>query len=233
MERLLRIRDVSEFFKEVSSCKDEFTTLAPEIEMVLDFFDGTQKEQFDEARKILTIYDNNKDYADKTPELVSVVDEMVSILTSKAPYSDIHKLPTLRKNLIDILNNMYETKAEPIIKRINETIEYFEIETKNAEVDESFATKYIDTCKGVINTLNTSHELKDIYAQQTRIDQLKDRFISALEYEKSRKQATTETGEVEEEKIVRRTIIRTDSLMNRSYEINSKEDIDKYVESNN
>ena len=230
MERLLRIRDVSEFFKEVSSCKDEFTTLAPEIEMVLDFFDGTQKEQFDEARKILTIYDNNKDYADKTPELVSVVDEMVSILTSKAPYSDIHKLPTLRKNLIDILSNMYETKAEPIIKRINETIEYFETETKNTEVDESFATKYIDTCKGVINTLNTSNELKDIYAQQTRVDQLKDRFISALEYEKSKKQATTETGEVVEEKIIRRTIIRTDSLMNRSYEINSREDIDKYVE---
>lgn len=230
MERLLRIRDVSDFFKEVQTSKDEFIILAPEIEMVLDFFDGTQKEQFDEARKILTIYDNNKDYADKTPELVSVVDEMVSILTSKAPYSDIHKLPTLRKNLIDILSNMYETKAEPIIKRINETIEYFEIETKNAEVDESFATKYVDTCKSVINTLNTSNELKDIYAQQTRIDQLKDRFINALEYEKSRKQATTETGEVVEEKIVRRTIIRTDSLMNRSYEINSREDIDKYVE---
>ena len=230
MERLLRIRDVSEFFKEVSSCKDEFTTLAPEIEMVLDFFDGTQKEQFDEARKILTIYDNNKDYADKTPELVSVVDEMVSILTLKSPYSDIHKLPILRKNLIDILSNMYETKVEPIIKRINETIEYFETETKNEEVDQSFATKYIDTCKGVINTLNTSNELKDIYAQQTRIDQLKDRFINALEYEKSRKQATTKTGEVVEEKIVRRTIIRTDSLMNRSYEINSREDIDKYVE---
>ena len=33
---------------------------------------------------------------------------------------------------------------------------------------------------------------------------LKDRFISALEYEKSRKQATTETGEVVEEKIVKR-----------------------------
>ena len=73
-------------------------------------------------------------------------------------------------------------------------------------------------------------ELKDIYAQQTRVDQLKDRFISALEYEKSKKQATTETGEVVEEKIIRRTIIRTDSLMNRSYEINSREDIDKYVE---
>lgn len=230
MERLLRIRDVSEFFKEVSSCKDEFTTLAPEIEMLLAFFDGTQKEYFDEARKILTIYDNNKDYADKTPELISVVDEMVSILTSKAPYSDIHKLRTLRKNLIDILSNMYETKAEPIIKRINETIEYFEIETKNAEIDESFATKYIDTCKGVINTLNTSNELKDIYAQQTRINLLKDDFITELENMKNRKNAINEIGEVVEEKIVRRTIIRTDSLMNCSYEINSREDIDKYVE---
>ena len=141
--------------------------------MLLDFFSGIQKKQFADARETLIIYDNNKDYTDKTTELVSVVDELVSILTSKEPYSDIYKLPTLRKNLIDILMSMYEAKAEPIIKRINETIKYFENEAKNAEVDESFATKYIDTCKSVINTLNTSNELKDIYAQQTRVDQLK------------------------------------------------------------
>jgi hypothetical protein len=230
MERLLRIRDVGEFFKEVQTNKDELTTLAPRIEMVLDFFDGTQKEQFDEAKKIITIYDNNKDYADKTDELTNVVDKMVSILTSKEPYSEIHELPTLRKDLIDILTNMYEIKSEPIIKIINGTIEYIESEVKNARVDESFGKYYIDTCKGVIETLDRSNELKDIYAQQTRVDQLKDRFINALEYEKSKKNATTETGEVVEEKIVKRTIIRTDSLMNRSYEINSKEDIDKYVE---
>lgn len=230
MERLLRIRDVGEFFKEVQTSKDSLTTLAPKIEMVLDFFDGTQKEQFDEAKKIITIYDNNKDYADKTNELTSVVDKMVSILTSKEPYSEIHELPTLRKDLIDILTNMYEIKSEPIVKIINGTIEYIESEVKAAGVDENFGKYYIDTCKGVIETLDRSNELKDIYAQQTRIDQLKDRFINALEYEKSKKNATTETGEVVEEKIVKRTIIRTDSLMNRSYEINSKEDIDKYVE---
>ena len=230
MERLLRIRDVSEFFKEVSSCKDEFTTLAPEIEMVLDFFDGTQKEQFDEARKILTIYDNNKDYADKTPELVSVVDEMVSILTSKAPYSEIHELPTLRKDLIDILTNMYESKAEPIIQMVKDTIEYIESEVKKAGFSGSLWESYITTCKNAIESLNSSNELKDIFAQQTRIDQLKDQFIYTLEREKSRQNATDEKGEVVEEKVVKRTIIRTDSLMNRSYEINSKEDIDKYVE---
>lgn len=230
IERLLRIRDVNEFFKEVSNSKDEFNTLAPKIEMLLDFFDGIQKEQFDESRRILTIYDNNKDYADKTYELTNVVDKMVSILTSEEPYSEIHELPTLRKDLIDILTNMYEIKSEPIIKMINDTIKYFEEETKKAEIEYSFVKYYIDTCKKVIETLNTSNELKDIYAQETRIKQLEDRFINELEYEKSKKQATDEQGRVQEEKIIKRTIVRTDSLMNRSYEINSKEDIDKYVE---
>ena len=230
IERLLRIRDIGEFFKEVSDSKDEFIVLAPKIEMVLDFFDGTQKEQFDEARKIITIYDNNKDYADKTEELTTVVEKMVSILKSKEPYSEIHELPTLRKDLIDILTNMYDVKSEPIIKMINETISYIENEVKSYGVDESFGKPYIETCKNVILTLEKSNELKDIFAQQTRIDQLKDRFINALEYEKSKKNATDETGEIVKEKIVKRTIIRTDSLMNHSYEINSKEDIDKYIE---
>ena len=230
IERLLRIRDIGEFFKEVSDSKDEFIVLAPKIEMVLDFFDGTQKEQFDEARKIITIYDNNKDYADKTEELTTVVEKMVSILKSKEPYSEIHELPTLRKDLIDILTNMYDVKSEPIIKMINETVSYIENEVKSYGVDESFGKPYIETCKNVISTLEKSNELKDIFAQQTRIDQLKDRFINALEYEKSKKNATDETGEIVKEKIVKRTIIRTDSLMNHSYEINSKEDIDKYIE---
>ena len=230
IERLLRIRDIGEFFKEVSDSKDEFIVLAPKIEMVLDFFDGTQKEQFDEAKKIITIYDNNKDYADKTEELTTVVEKMVSILKSKEPYSEIHELPTLRKDLIDILTNMYDVKSEPIIKMINETVSYIENEVKSYGVDKSFGKPYIETCKNVISTLEKSNELKDIFAQQTRIDQLKDRFINALEYEKSKKNATDETGEIVKEKIVKRTIIRTDSLMNHSYEINSREDIDKYVE---
>ena len=230
MERLLRIRDVGDFFKEVSNCKTELVSLAPKIEMVLDFFDGTQKEQFDEARRIITIYDNNKDYADKNEELTNVVDKMVSILTANEPYSEIHKLPTLRKDLIDILTNMYEVKSAPIIKMVEDTIEYINNEVEKAGFTGTLWESYISTCKSAIETLSKSNELKDIFAQQTRIDQLKDRFIYTLEREKSKKNATTENGEVVEEKIVKRTIVRTDSLMNHSYEINSKEDIDKYIE---
>ena len=230
IERLLRIRDVGELFKEVSSCKTELIELAAKIKTVFEFFDGPQKEQFDETRATIAIYDNNKDYADKAEELTNVVDKIVSILTAQEPYSEIYELNNLRGELINILSKMYEVKSKPIIKMIEETIEYFENEVKKAEIEESFAKYYIDICNSVINTLERSNELKDIFAQQTRIDQLKDRFINELEYEKSKKKATNEKGEVDEGSVVKRTIVRTDSLMKHSYEINSREDIEKYVE---
>ncbi len=231
-DSLLKIKDVGVFFKTVFERKYEINELSPKIEMILDFFSDTQREQFNEARKILIIYDNNKDYTEKTEELIKVVEEMTSILTNPEPYSDIHKLPVLRRDLIDILGKMYDEKSEPIIKMIKNTITYIENEVKCAGVYENFGDSYIKTCKEVINTLEHSNELKDIFAQQTRIDQLKDRFINALDHEKSRAIAIKEKGEESTEKnvILHRKVVRTDILMNRSYEINSKEDIDNYIE---
>ena len=231
-ETLLKVKDVSDFFKIVSEKKDDINILSPKIEMILDFFNGTQREQFDEARKTLLIYDNNKDFADKTTELSNVVENISSILNSKEPYSEIHKLPMLRHDLIELLSKMYDVKSEPIVKMIESTITYIDNEVKTAGIDELFGINYIKTCKEVIDTLEHSNELKDIFAQQTRVDQLKDRFINALEYEKSKEKVKQETGvePTQEDVVVTRKVIRTDMLMNRSYEINSKEDIEKYVE---
>ena len=228
---LLKIRDVTEFFSEVSARKDEINKISPKIEMVLDFFRGMQREQFDKARKTLLIFDNNRDFADKTEKLLNVVNKITNILTMEEPYSEIHNLPSLRTNLINILNEMYDEKSEPIIEMINNTIDYIKNEVENSNVDKTFGDNYIKTCKDIINTLEHSNELKDIYAQKTRVEQIKDRFINALEFEEARLKQVEETGsDVEPEKVViRRKSVKVDQLMNRSYEINSKEDIDKYI----
>lgn len=230
-DRLLKVRDVSDFFKEITEKKDEINNITPKLDLLLEFFNGTQKEQFDETRKILIIYDNNKDYSDANNELSEVVDNITSILCASEPYSEIHKLPTLRKELIDLLGTMYDAKSAPIIEMIKNTITYMENETQNANVDNEFVKPYVETCKNVISSLEHSNELKDIFAQQTRVDQLKDRFINALENKKNEKQFEIKSGEsVDERVVVKRKLIRTDLLMNRSYEINTKEDIERYVE---
>lgn len=230
-DSLLIIKDVAEFFEAVTDKKDKISEISTKIESILNFFNGIQKEKFDEARKIILIYDNNKDFADNTEELKNVAEQITGILKNPEPYDEIHKLPLLRHELIEILNKMYDLKSKPIIEMIQNTIIYIENELKSAGVNNDFGTSYIATCKEVINKLEHSNELKDIFAQQTRIDQLKDDFINKLEREKNKANTSCEdVEETVEEKHVPRRVIKADMLLTHSYEINSKEDIDKFIE---
>ena len=230
---IANIRDVSEVFEEVSNKKDEIADMATRIDTISEFFNGSQKEQFDKARETIITYENNKDYVDNTQELKDVVEKIMEILKSEEPYSRIYELPTLRTELIDILVNMYEVKSAPIIEMAKKTIEYIQNELDGAGIKtDEFGKGYIENCKGIIDSLQHSNELKDIYAQETRLGQMKDSFIIALEKKKYEMSKPKDENISTAEPIIIKTrkIIRTDMLMNRSYEINSKEDIDKYIE---
>lgn len=227
------IRDTSEVFEEVSNKKDEIAEITPKIDMISEFFKGSQKEQFDKVRETIITYENNKDYVDNTQELKDVVGKILDILKAEEPYSSIHELPTLRTELISILVDMYEKKSAPIIEMANKTIEYIENELNNAGINsDDFGKGYIDNCKGIIDSLQHSNELKDIYAQETRLGQMKDSFIIALDKKKYEMSKPKDDNTKSDEPVMAKTrkIVRTDMLMNRSYEINSKEDIDKYIE---
>lgn len=230
---IANIRDTSELFEEVSNKKDEITEITPKIDTIYEFFEGSQKEQFDKVRETIITYENNKDYVDNTQELKDVVGKITDILKAEEPYSSIHELPTLRSELISILVDMYEKKSAPIIEMANKTIEYIENELNNAGINlDDFGKSYIDNCKGIIDSLQHSNELKDIYAQETRLGQMKDSFIIALEKKKYEMSKPKDDNTKSDEPVIIKTrkIVRTDMLMNRSYEINSKEDIDKYIE---
>lgn len=230
---IANIRDTSELFEEVSNKKDEITEITPKIDTIYEFFEGSQKEQFDKVRETIITYENNKDYVDNTQELKDVVGKITDILKAEEPYSSIHELPTLRSELISILVDMYEKKSAPIIEMANKTIEYIENELNNAGINlDDFGKSYIDNCKGIIDSLQHSNELKDIYAQETRLGQMKDSFIIVLEKKKYEMSKPKDDNTKSDEPVIIKTrkIVRTDMLMNRSYEINSKEDIDKYIE---
>lgn len=232
---IAQIRDTAEVFESVSNRKEEINEISPKIDTIAEFFNGNQKEQFDKIRETITMYDNNIDFVDQSEELNGVVNKIVAILKAEEPYSQIHELPTLRKELIDLLTLMYDAKSEPIIEMAEKLIEYVDNEVKNAGIDiNTFGKGYIDNCKSIKDSLEHSNELKDIFAQETRLGQMKDNFIIALDRKKAEmsRPKVEEGEEVKSEPVIIKTrkIVRTDMLMNRSYEINSKEDIEKYID---
>ena len=231
---ITQIRDIAEVFTEVSNKKEQFDEIYPKVKNIKDFFNGSQKEHFDKMRDEMIIYDANKDYIDHSKELNDLIEEILSIMKDKEPYNVIQKLPVLRDKLIDSLFKMYDVKSAPIIEMANKDIEYIQNEVNKAGLSlDEFGNSYVNSCKGIIDSLQSSHELKDIYAQETRLGQLKNEFIMALDRKKLEMSKPKNDGNDEQEEhidVKPRKIVSTEMLMNRSYEINSKEDIDKYIE---
>ena len=228
---ITQIRDVSEVFTEVSAKKERFSEITPKIDTIKEFFSGSQKEHFDKMRDEMIIYDANIDYIDHSEELDNLIKDILSIMTDNEPYGRIHELPTLRAKLIDSLFKMYEVKSAPIIEMANKDIEYIQNEVNKAGLTlDEFGNSYVNSCKGIIDSLQSSHELKDIYAQETRLGQLKDSFIMDLDRKKLEMSKPKDDENDEHIEVKPRKIVSTEMLMNRSYEINSREDIDKYIE---
>ena len=226
---LSKVRDINDFFESVSKNRQILESNMEKVSTVLDFFKGKQKENFDNARKAVMFYEDNKDYADEIDELKDAVRAITSILELEEPYSEIPKLPGLRDNLNNILTEMYDKKSVPIIELAKNTITYIDNEVSNSGVDKSFGENTKNMLSKTIESIEKSNELKDIFAKETYINQLKTQFENDLDREKARLlQKEEPTGNVEI--VINRKTIKVNELLNRSYDISNKEDVEKYLE---
>ena len=226
---LSKIRDINDFFENISNNRQILESNMEKVSTVLDFFKGKQKENFDNARKAVMFYEDNKDYADEIDELKDAVRAITSILELEEPYSEIPKLPGLRDNLNNILTEMYDKKSVPIIELAKNTITYIDNEVSNSGVDKSFGENTKNMLFKTIESIEKSNELKDIFAKETYINQLKTQFENDLDREKARLlQKEEPTGNVEI--VINRKTIKVNELLNRSYDISNKEDVEKYLE---
>ena len=243
-KEILNIKETNSLFQIVSDKKDEIIEISKKVKEVLEFFDGSKVNIFSDARDTIEIYDKNKGYTDNNEELIELTDKIKEILTSEEPYSRIQELPFMRKDLISKLTQMYDVKSAPIIEKAEETLKYIKNELENSKdnIGDGFGKNYINTFNEIIESLKTSNELINIFAQDTRIKQEKDSFISALENEKNRFRAeqeaklnesnlaqNSEQPKVEIKPIIKRKRVQTSLLIGHSYKIDSEEDIDKYL----
>lgn len=226
ISKISRIKDTNEFFEYVNSNKEQISDLVEKVQAVIEFFTGEQRKKFDQAIKIMKVYDDNKDYTDDNEELKKIANEMINVFKMEEPYNDIYKLPTLRQGMIDNISKIYDEKSKPIIERINALIEYIENTLREKELDLSIGLNYTNACKTRIQKLQTTQELKDIYATDTYINGIKEEFIRRLELIELEKNKDIKTNT---EKVVLRKSISTESLLNKSYNIDTVKDIDNYI----
>ena len=102
-----------EFYKEMFNRQDDFLDFAEDYYDVKAFFAGEQKTIFDDALKLMKIYEESKSFI-VNDAVEAAVASIRGILHSKAPYGNIPKLPKLLDDYRTAYMEVLEKTEAPV-----------------------------------------------------------------------------------------------------------------------
>ena len=225
---LRNISDNIVLFNEIANKKNDILSMFGNISYIKEFFGdnnkGRQKEFFDRAVSAIKIYDNNKMYLSDSNEVNATYELIVGILKSEEPYKDLPKLNLITKDLINQLGEKYEEICKPTLKDIDENVAFIEKYSADNQVDNDIKAKYVLILNTAKTILENSNECKDIFAQKQLAETAVNNFINEAKMSKDDK--GLQNKDVDE---VKRYVVRIESLVNHSVNIDKKDDIDDFI----
>lgn len=252
LDDLLAISDTMEFFKEIDNKLDDLLDSAEDTAPVFDFFNGEQKDIFENAIKKVEIFDNSKTYVmDENVE--NIVGEISAIVNDKKPFSKIHKLPELIQKFIDAYGTLLDKEVDeirPVVEAdYKKVLDALEGKECNSVLRDSFISRFND----IKNKLDTSNEIASVKNIKLESDTLKLRCLNEIEeYERTHKKqqvnkptssgeegngnqgnGSTQTEGVQEppKPVRRRKNVSMSSIAGaRSYTIETEEDIERFAQ---
>jgi hypothetical protein len=232
LRAVVQIQSPTEFFKKVHSGRDDLLDFAEDYEPVKAFFAGEQKIIFERALRLEKIYDESKTFivAEKVEEYVGAVK---NIIKNDAPYGDIPKLPQLLDQFNDAYMHVLSTMKTPILEAIADAqARVFEVLDSKHYKDE-LSDCYFKLFKEINDKANHCNNVATLQNIKIEADALKVRLLNEIS-KRDEKPAqnggdNTDLYTHQPKPKKRKTIsIKTISLSS-SWQIETAEDIDKYM----
>lgn len=155
------INQLNQFFNFVSENRDDFLDVADDLESILNFFDGTQKDIFKRACEVLDLYDENKNYINDT-KLEEITEQIEQIIVMPYPFSHIYKLPEFYEDFYSLHNEILENHSKPIKDGIEDDLNHLLDELDTEELKNKFEEEFKNRFQELENKLEESEKLSDI-----------------------------------------------------------------------
>ena len=179
-------KTAAEFFQTAVKNEDSLLDFIEDYEKVRNFFTGSQKQHFDEARKTYQIYEESQNYLAE-PALEKIALAIRDILQNQKPYRLIKDLPGLRDEFNTAYEEILTAKAEPVKDAIENCRARVFAELENKPYKDQKASKFqgkftelreqadhsnnINTLMSLSNQAEAVHQkyLNEIAAEDTRL----------------------------------------------------------------
>lgn len=234
LTEILDLLNPAEFFRYVDNHKDDLLDIAEDITPVVNFFKSEQKRIYLKALKYNDIFNNSKTYI-MDQELISKIENITSIATQPAPYSDIHRLPSLLDGFAAQYTSLLEKEAKPIYNEIKIDQKQVMDILQQKEFAYEFGDQFTKRFKELEDKLKHSNEIAEVKNIRHESDALKMRCLNEISnHEKALAEQRKDVGRegtgafsVKQTKNVSLRYI----TMDKTVIIEKEDDIDKFLES--
>jgi hypothetical protein len=157
LEQLEKIKSIKAFYEYLDSEKEAFLDYGEDVQDVKMFFNN-QRPIFDNALKMLDIYEGNRSYV-LDSETIGLVTEIEQITKLPAPYSEIQRLPELIEKFRNRFGRLLEDECEPIRASINADYTATRADLDNCSFKDKFAEKVRAEFEGLLDRLSRANNI--------------------------------------------------------------------------
>lgn len=169
-------KNISQFYNFVSDNNEEFLDLADDLDPVLSFFNGSQKEIFNESCIVYTVYEENKNLINDS-ELTDNALKINTIISMPKPYSKIKDLPELNKEFNSRFDEILGEKRSIILNDINKDLESVLLMLTSDELKIEFENKFMHRFDSIKDKLSSEKNIAVINGITIESENLKDNCI--------------------------------------------------------
>ncbi len=187
--RLLnQIRDTKSsgaFFATVVKAEDELYDFIEDYEDVRKFFNGSQKNHFDEAAKTYHIYQVSQNYLSDM-QLEKIAGQIRDILQNPKPYRRIKELPDLRQKFNDAYEEILTKQAEPVKESIEACRQRIITELNERPYKEKFMPQVMKKFDELGDEAEHSNNINDLMSLGNQAKAVQEKFLQKIAAEENR-----------------------------------------------
>lgn len=219
-----------DFFKTVFISQDDLRNFAEDLEPIETFFGGEQKEIFDKAVDLLSIFGESKAYiADN--EVESLADSIQIIIDEKEPYKDIPRLPELRDKFIKAYMKILEAESKPVIIIIEQDRDRVVDALNEKSYKDEFFDRIWKYYQDLVAQVKKSNNIAKIHGFASQSSASKIKFLNEMDIKDAQLAKENESSDTPVPIVTKK--VKRISVKNAtgtsSWSIKSKADIDKHL----
>lgn len=222
-----RTKTTLEFYQYVFDVEDELLDLYNQIDSVMTFFNGRQKDIFKESCEIIDTFENNK-YLISSQELIHNIDSIREIIEMDSPYSNIHILPELNKFFKEGFSEIVKEEKLDVLNYVHHDKELVLSQLHSSKLKENFETKVNSEFDNIETAINNTEDIPKIQSFKNVSENKREELLNQInEFIRKDDGPHAPSGPVIRPKIVNiKEVLDTNTIS-----IKKEEDIEKFISS--